>query len=140
MQYNFSSSSCHKIFIFIFRILLLQRSSFSWMVFGTYFTWLKEELSMWSRCGYCMCCTNHIHYLICLLFLRSSELRAHVLTAFQELMEHGIVTWDLINNVFVKKVIFTKQLLWTWLNTKHLCIFASSVLDFLKNTYSNSLT
>ena len=42
----------------------------------------------------------------CLFILSSSELRAHVLTAFQELMEHGIVTWDLINNVFVKKVHF----------------------------------
>ncbi|XP_046842039.1 engulfment and cell motility protein 1-like [Xenia sp. Carnegie-2017] len=34
----------------------------------------------------------------------SSELRAHVLTSFQELMEHNIVSWNFIYNAFVKKL------------------------------------
>ena len=41
-------------------------------------------------------------------------------------MEHNIVSWDLINNVFVKKVEKTILKTWNWL------IYASSVQHEMK--------
>lgn len=30
----------------------------------------------------------------------------HTLTAFMELMDHGIVSWENLSSVFIKKVLF----------------------------------
>lgn len=37
---------------------------------------------------------------------RSSEILANCLTSFQELMDHGDVSWDVLTNGFIKHVMF----------------------------------
>ena len=51
---------------------------------------------------------NFNNYYILLVFAaicRSSETLANCLTSFQELMDHGVVTWDFLTHGFIKNVL-----------------------------------
>jgi len=43
-----------------------------------------------------------------LYFLSYSEMLAFTLTAFLELMDHGIVSWDMVSITFIKQVSLDK--------------------------------
>lgn len=36
---------------------------------------------------------------------RSNMIMTHTLTAFRELMDHGIVSWENLSSIFIKKVL-----------------------------------
>uniref|UniRef100_A0A8C7QCB0 Engulfment and cell motility 3 n=1 Tax=Oncorhynchus mykiss TaxID=8022 RepID=A0A8C7QCB0_ONCMY len=40
----------------------------------------------------------------CVLFVRAPLIMAHTLTGFMELMDHGIVSWENVSAVFIKKI------------------------------------
>lgn len=42
---------------------------------------------------------------------RSNVIMTHTLTAFMELMDHGIVSWENLSSVFIKKVLDLPPLL-----------------------------
>lgn len=48
-------------------------------------------------------CTKH--FFLCVSF-RSSVIMTHTLTGFMELMDHGIVSWENLSSVFIKKVLY----------------------------------
>lgn len=58
------------------------------------------------------------------LSFRSNVIMTHTLTAFMELMDHGIVSWENLSSVFIKKVPLFCRLVavWFW--------FSPTVLPF----------
>lgn len=61
---------------------------------------------------------------ICVSF-RGNMIMTHTLTAFMELMDHGIVSWENLSSIFIKKVL-------------HLHLYVCVITD-LHTTYQHSL-
>ncbi|XP_076272971.1 engulfment and cell motility Ced-12 [Rhynchophorus ferrugineus] len=59
------------------------------------------------------------------------ELLAHTLSSFVELMEHGIVSWDILNGEFISRVAHL-------INTQHDSQITQAALSILENVILNS--
>lgn len=54
-------------------------------------------------------------------FSRSNLIMTHTLTAFMQLMDHGIVSWENLSSIFIKKVLARQPPSATplWIRTRH---------------------
>lgn len=100
-----SSPSCR-------RTRPLPQSSSTWRASGLWHVWWRAAPSEWtgctslSQCSACVLSSNPVWWGKRGWFLSCSfgEMLAFTLTAFLELMDHGIVSWDLISLSFIKQV------------------------------------
>uniref|UniRef100_A0A8C2D6H9 Engulfment and cell motility 1 (ced-12 homolog, C. elegans) n=1 Tax=Cyprinus carpio TaxID=7962 RepID=A0A8C2D6H9_CYPCA len=65
----------------------------------------------------------------CLVFFSFGDLLSFTLTAFVELMDHGIVSWDTFSLAFIKKVYVCKSAMDTAVLQRSLAILESMVLN-----------
>lgn len=66
---------------------------------------ILHKKSIWMQCVYMWVQICKYIFWWCVSF-RSNVIMTHTLTGFMELMDHGIVSWENLSSVFIKKVLY----------------------------------